>query len=355
MGGTRRVELSVVSRTGEEFESFGPYVASVSEASVVAFWARRRGGVTGVYRSGGNGAEVVVEVGGDDGELVSHPDINAAGAVCVYGRNAAGRGTLVMVEEGLASVIECGAGPLGPTMNELGHVALRGAWEGGLACVEVWDGSGMRVVGRVGAELDGRECEGFAGLPVINGAGAVMVRAMLAGGEHGVYVVDRGGRVTSVAGSWEGFEELGGFASMNDRGEVGFAGRRSGRGWGGYVRGAEGTLRELDLASVLGGGRQGGRNDDGPCVRSVLVYEGRGVVVCATPAGGTLGVYMSRGEMEDGGGWDRVLGVGSELEGSVVKEFALNPVSVNGAGEAAIRVMLEDGQGLIVRAGQAVR
>ena len=45
----------------------------------------------------------------------------------------------------------------------------------------------------------------------------------------------------------------------------------------------------------------------------------------------------------------RLVGVGDDFEGSTVVEFALNPVSINGAGQFAARLKLSDGRQFIVR------
>ena len=47
---------------------------------------------------------------------------------------------------------------------------------------------------------------------------------------------------------------------------------------------------------------------------------------------------------------DRIFAIGDQLLDSTVTGFALNPVSINDAGQLAIRIALESGRQLIVRA-----
>jgi len=69
------------------------------------------------------------------------------------------------------------------------------------------------------------------------------------------------------------------------------------------------------------------------------------VVFIATPRGGTLGLFAGPDPVAD-----RILALGDPLFGSTVTEFASNPVSVNAAGQVAVRVRLTEGRQLILRA-----
>jgi hypothetical protein len=65
----------------------------------------------------------------------------------------------------------------------------------------------------------------------------------------------------------------------------------------------------------------------------------------ATPGSGQLGVYAGPDPAAHG-----IVSIGQPLFGSTVTDFALNPVSLNDAGQVAIRVKLADGRQFILRA-----
>jgi len=69
------------------------------------------------------------------------------------------------------------------------------------------------------------------------------------------------------------------------------------------------------------------------------------VVHIATPRGGSLGLFAGPDPEAD-----RILALGDPLLGSTVAELASNPVSVNAAGQVAVRARLTDGRQLILRA-----
>jgi hypothetical protein len=79
--------------------------------------------------------------------------------------------------------------------------------------------------------------------------------------------------------------------------------------------------------------------------RGALVNRTGLVAFSATARGGRLGVYAGADPVAD-----RIIALGDPLFGSAVTEFALNPVSVNEAGQLAIRVRLADGRQTILRA-----
>src|SRR5690606_11011916 len=76
--------------------------------------------------------------------------------------------------------------------------------------------------------------------------------------------------------------------------------------------------------------------------------DGGRVIFYATPRGGRLGIYAGPEPAAD-----RVLAVGEPLLGSAVTGFALNPVSINGAGQLAVRVQPADGPQAVLRADPA--
>lgn len=180
-------------------------------------------------------------------------------------------------------------GPLGPTMNNRGDVAWRSD-----------DGVHLNQTTLARGHIEG--------LPVVNDAGSVAFRTTLPDGRHAIYLDDR---LVAAAPA------LGRFPSLNHRGVVGFVSPQGVHRW------RDGTVDTLH---------------EGWDYRGALVDDEGRVVFYATPPGATLGIY-ARGE--------RVLGDG--FDGTTILEFALNPVSINAAGELVVRVRLADGRQLILR------
>jgi hypothetical protein len=309
---SRRDDLTVIATTGERFGDFAPYVASVNNAGTVAFQAALREGGTGVFI--GDGGQVESVAGVDGLTVSSHPDLNNEGATSFYTDD----GVVLVREDRLETIADTSArftsiGPLGPTMNEAGAVAFRADLAGGV--------SGIFAGNSTVADTSGAFAE-FHGLPVINESGTVVFRADRTDGVQGIYAA-RDGEVEPVVETGESFESLAAFPSANDDGTVAFAA-------------GAGIFTVTD-------GRVGRIDEDGmfEWCRGALIDNHGGVVVIATPPGGTLGLYTGK---------QRILGVGDALFGSTVEEFVSNPVSVNDRGQLAIRVKLADGKQLIILA-----
>lgn len=295
----------------------------------MAFQAALRGGGSGVYAGGGPAIATVAEsASGRFSEVCSHPDINRDGSACFYATTASGACALFLVRGGEVIEVAAPAGPLGPTMNEAGTVAFRAdAGEGGGG---IFIASGAGAVATI-ARATGR-FSGFHGLPVINRAGTVAFRADLGSGGEGIYVAD-GERVTAVIETGGDFSGLGAFPVINDAGTVAFCATRRAGGSGVF------TSRGGRIETVPDTGGPFGS------FRGVLLDNSGRTVFYATPRGGTLGVFFGPDPNAD-----CLLSVGSPLSGSTVEEFALNPVSINGAGQLAIRVALADRREFILRA-----
>lgn len=322
------------------FVDFAPYVASISDAGVVAFQATLADGHSGVFTSDGHSVSDVAVTSSAACPVrlfASHPDINRAGEISVYGALKDGGEALVLVSRD-GRIVAAGAragfsgiGPLGPTMNEAGDVAVRAALADGRASVGLWRGGRFHAVAEVGERF-----AGFEGLPVVNHDGHVVFRAALPGGGQGIFVHGQG-PCTTLATTEDGFEEIARFPTMNDLGVVAFVARRRAGVWGVFTAGAGA------LACVVGA-------DAGfESFRGVLANNAGPVAFYGTPVGGQLGIYAGEDPARH-----RVLGLGDLLWGARVVDFALNPVSVNAAGQLAIRVALDDGRQFILRADPAV-
>jgi hypothetical protein len=79
--------------------------------------------------------------------------------------------------------------------------------------------------------------------------------------------------------------------------------------------------------------------------RGALISGTGAVVYIATPRGESLGLFAGSDPNRD-----RILALGDALLDSSVADFAANPVSVNAAGQIAVRTTLADGRQLILRA-----
>jgi hypothetical protein len=76
--------------------------------------------------------------------------------------------------------------------------------------------------------------------------------------------------------------------------------------------------------------------------RGALLDGSGKIVVFATPEGGTLGIYRQHDA-------DPLLHVSQCVGATTIEEFALNSVSINRAGQLAVRVLLENGRQLVAR------
>lgn len=315
-----RLALTTIARTGDRFVDFRPYVASVDDRGLVAFQAALAGGGSGVFA--GSGGEVAELARGD---VVSHPDIGDRGEVCFY----AGGGALVLAGGGaLRTLAETGdrfaaIGPLGPSMNAGGAVAFRATTTGGGEGLYVAAAGEIATVAETGGAL-----AGFEGIPVITGDGAVLFHARRAGGGHGIYRWRHGQRET-IAETGDRFTELGRFPAANDRGAVVFAAVLAAGGGGIFAAGGGEPAALVDTGAGFSS------------FRGAAVDDAGRVIFYATPEGGSLGIYSGPDPVAD-----RIIGLGDDR----VVDLALNPVSINGAGQLAIRVALEGGAQQIVRA-----
>ncbi|MFO1337086.1 MAG: choice-of-anchor tandem repeat NxxGxxAF-containing protein [Burkholderiaceae bacterium] len=331
-----RYTLTPIATNEGRFVDFAPYVPAINDDGVVAFQATLADGHSGVFTSDGQRiADVAVTTsGGCPARLFrSHPDINRAGTVTVYATLKNGDEAALLVHpDGRVAATGTpaplgGIGPLGPTMNERGEVALRATTLDGQACIGVWGGGPFRCVAAAGEHFGE-----FEGLPVINRQGQVAFRAALPGGRQGVFV-HRDGACTAVATTGDELEEIARFPIIDDHGGVAFVARRRDGAWGIFTAAP---------------GRPAGVVEAGAgfeSLRGVLVNRSGPVVFYGTPRGGQLGIYTGAGPLRH-----RALGLGDALFGGLVADFALNPVSVNEAGQWVVRVALDDGRQFILRA-----
>ncbi|HEY9102332.1 choice-of-anchor tandem repeat NxxGxxAF-containing protein [Chitinimonas sp.] len=330
--------LTIIAANDGRFVDFAPYVASITDQGVVAFQATLADGHSGVFTSDGAAiSDVAVTTAADSPvqRFASHPDINKAGVLSVYGELQGGEEALLLYAGGemtATGVQESfkGIGPLGPTMNEAGAVAFRGTLQAGQASIQLRHAVGTTTIAAVDEVY-----RGFDGLPVVNNAGQLAFRADLQDGRQGVFLHD-GGSCQPVALTGEDFAEIARFPIVNDLGTVAFVATHAANGPGIYAATA-GSLTCLtgDMAGF-------------ESFRGVLINHAGLVAFYGTPAGGQLGIYTGPDPIGH-----RLLGLGDTLFDGGITDLALNPVSVNEAGQLAIRIALADGRQFVLRADPA--
>jgi len=354
--------LSIIDETRQGDGTFAPFVPAMSESGTVAYVHRREDGHSEIRikdpaRRDGS---CVLEAP-DEYEFVSHPDLNAAGAVAVYARHESGTTRLLLCDRRGWHCTErareplSGLGPTGPSMNEEGAVAWRATEGEGRAHIGLWTDSGVRVVARD----DEDRFASFEGVPMVSGDGSVLFRAV---GKQGEAIIARAHpsrpALEVVAQTGDDWSDLSRFPSLSQSGLIAFgATRRSGEPELCFARCGE-LLTRVGLspffASIRGAALPG---------RGTLFFW-------ATPPGGALGIYRLAQASSDVPAeslrdrFSLVLGVGEPLvpmasggrsqgaspgEGSTVREFALNPVSVNERGAMAVRLATTDGREFIGR------
>ena len=326
------ISWTVIASTDERFSDFAPYVASVNDFGTVAFQAALRGGGTGVFT--GSGGEIAEAAGPAlVAGVASHPDVNGAGAVSFYGELPGGGRGVFLVQNGRLQTIAdsrggfAGIGPLGPTMNEAGAVAFRADRTDRVSGIFIGDSAGVATI----ADTNG-DWSGFHGLPVINAGGTVVFRADRKDGVQGIYAA-RAGSVQVLVETGDLFETLARFPSVDDRGTLAFAATLRAGGAGIFTVDEGRVTRLIDT--------EGGFET----CRGALITSAGAVVFIATPRGESPGLFAGPDPEAD-----RILALGDQLLGSTVADLAANPVSVNAAGQLAVRASLTDGRQLILRA-----
>lgn len=350
----QRFVLTVIAETGARFRDFAPYVASINDHGVVAFQAGLRDGHTGVFTGDGGAVAAIADTtDGGFARFYSHPDIDRDGALSVYAESTAGHQGVFVGRAGRVRAAAdtagafAGIGPLGPTMNDRGSVAFRADGRSGAHGVFTVTGDVIETIADTG------RFDAFHGLPVIDAEGGVVFRADVAGGGQGIYRADRradyrangsGGAAAAAAGAGGQtlrtivetgglFGGLGAFSCVNDAGTVVFSATRKQGGAGIYA------VTGDTITPVVEAG------DTFESFRGALIDNAGAVLFYATPRGGQLGIYAAREAAAE-----RLLAIGDPLFGSTVTDFALNPVSMNQAGQIAIRIGLASARQLIVRA-----
>jgi hypothetical protein len=337
--------LSPIAETGPRFRTFAPYVPALGADGTVVFQAEltqaRPGARSSVFAAAPGAAAVTECIAAGDLEVVSHPAV-AGDRCCFYAQTPRAERVVVLATAGEPRIIAGGAGPLGPTMNRAGVCAFRVLSPDGEAiCRAGPDADGYERLAAAGQELDSADgrvrIRAFQGLPVINESGCVSCCADLDPAGR-VIVLWRPSGPSIVAQTGGRFTWLGPFPMLDDADRIAFAATEQSAD--GHTRSGIYLAHRGSIDCLVGS------PPDGPfeSFRGSLI-DGHGrIIYFATPRGGTLGIYTGPHPTTD-----RLLGIGDAFLGSTITEFALNPVSINRAGDIAVRVGLEDGRGVIVR------
>jgi hypothetical protein len=328
--GAKAFACQVIAQTGGELADFGPYVAAINDLGTVAFRAQTAGGGSSLF-VGEAGPVQSIEV--PAGELIGHPDLDNSGGFTFITTNPAtgpamwmrSRDGSLVRAQGVEPIAEIG--PRGPVMNDSDCSVFCARLITGEECVMKASGGRLEVLARAGERF-----RAFPGLPVVNREGAVAFAALLAAG-GATLLLSRSGTLTTVADTENEFRELSAFPALNDAGQTAFTGRLK-SGPAGAFRREDGRLHVLS---------DGGIPFEN--FRSVLQFGTGGLILCATPRGGQLGVYRGAGPDAR-----RLIGLGDPFQDSTVADFALNAVSVNSTGQIALRLRLANGRQIILRA-----
>lgn len=322
--------LTLIAETSSRFLDFAPYVPAMADGGSVLFQAALPGGHSGIFFGSGGPVSSIAESRADPNspfaQARSHPATDHRGSVCFYAETRPGANSLMLVKNGAPQAIADRVGPLGPTMNGAGLIAFRATVQNATSAIFVAEGGRVSPIAHAGPRFTA-----FHGLPVISSAGVVTFRADLASGRKGIFAADAAG-VRTIAETGDLFADLGMFPSPNDSGAVAFtATLRDGRS--GVFLAAPGRPAEpVHIGAPF------------ESFRGVLLTNSNATVFFATPQGGALGIFAGPDPARD-----FLLGVGTPLLGSTIAEFALNPVSINPAGQLALRITLSDQRQLIAR------
>ena len=320
--------LMLIADTSGPLSDFGPYVPSINDHGMVAFQATRHDGSTGVFCGNGGELSLLRQLA----TYRSHPDINNRGSLCVYADLPDGKPIVLLASAGMPPAIIShetlsSIGPLGPTMNDAGAVAFRASSSAGHPGIYVADSSLCAVIAESGERFSG-----FEGLPVIIEDHTVFFRADHVDGGQGIHARRRGGELSCVVVTGNRFAQLGRFPSANASGSVVFpAAQRDGPS--GIFKAVGGSVEAvIDTRAGF------------ESFRGALIDDAGRIVFYATPPGGTLGVYALDGAIPR-----RLIGMGDEFHDCPLSELVLNPVSINNAGQIALRLALADRRQFIVR------
>lgn len=320
--------LIPIAQSGDRFTSFAPYVPSINNRGIIAFQATTSNGGSGIFTSDGSSISTIVDSFTSPlREICSHPDIADDLSCCFYATLKSGiRGVFLIQNQQLHTIADS-FGPLGPTMNNASAITFRAHAAADAEGIFTFLSGRKIEIARTGSAI-----KSFQGLPVIQDQGLVVFRADLPDSGHEIFVSD-GSHSSSIARTGAEFASLANFPIINNAGTVAFCATLSSGASGVFI--ASGKTTTMHICS----------SHQFASFRGVLINNSNDIIYYATPIGGSLGVFTGLDPVRD-----LLLAIGSPLFGSTVTDFALNPVSINDAGQLAIRVQLADDRQFILRA-----
>ena len=310
-----------------KFMTFGPYVPAISDNGRVAFQTTIQSGKQGIYvwipKS-----QTCYQLSQEEiqGQAISHPDLTED-KVCFYAKQKR-HSYLCQIPQGTPkkSINETWSiGPLGPTINALGHIAFRAYNSFGNPLIAMTQHDDIKVIAQVDEFF-----HGFQGLPVINRHSQVVFRADLQDGTQGIFLYDQG-HLKECVRTGNIFTQLGRFPDLNDQGNVLFSGvKKSGKS-GLY------KSDDLNITTIVESAHFH--------VRGGLINNHDQYLIFGQTPGEPLGLYTGSNLSQS-----NVLTIGDSFENSFIAEFALNSVSFNSQGKYVLRIALEDSRELIAMA-----
>ncbi len=320
--------ITPIAWTDGHLVDFAPYVPAIDDMGSVVFQASFADGSHAILFDRAGVLETVASTGTRFSRFISHPAIDESGTVCWFAEGSGPKTALLSSSRGaLASVQSEGEilgaiGPLGPTASE-GRIAFRADRADGRPAVFLHDRGSLIAI----AAAEG-EVAGFQGPPVV-AAGGVLFRVDLVGGGSAIDLWHQA-KIERVAETGPRWVDLGRFPILTPGGTVAFVATCR-DGSVGLFSGKPGAIEAWPF--------EGSKFES---LRGTLITDGGHVCIYATPPNGSLGIYFGDADQP-------VLEIGRPFEGSVVAEFALNPVSINRHGQVAVRISLDDWRQTIVR------
>jgi hypothetical protein len=321
----------------DNFDPFDLGCPAINDAGVVAFRARRDGGVTGVFRGRGGALAVIALSSRNNFNFIGfHPSINNTGAVSFAANRsegeliARGRGgpltpiartepgifeffgfdtsvndsgvvafkaELDNFDEGLffgagagtttvylASTSQFQGNSVGPAINNRGHIAFQEDLDAGGSGVFLWNGASFITIA-----TDGGPIGSFSAPPSLNDNGAVAFDAFLDNGD-GAILRGNGGALTTIAstaGPFSSFNFNG--PAINNAGRVAFAATLDAGGDGIFITPNPSSNPVIQTGDALAGSTvtslvfcREGLSSTGQVAFQAQLSDGRAVIARAT-------------------------------------------------------------------------
>lgn len=315
----------IVSYSNQYFDSFYPYVASISNNSVISFQASLKENKSGIFISEKNNINCLVQSDKCFNNFFSHPDINENKLVTFYAeKNDKTQGVFCFENYDIYTVFEIKfdsnnyIGPLGPTINEKGIVAFRATVDN-IASIFIGEKNKSELIASTKNIFNN-----FHGIPVINDFNQVIFRTTLKNGLDAIYLY-QDSKLTCIVDTSNDFISIGYFPSINNLGQIIFSGELK-NGEKSIFLYQDKTIKKIISDEIFESFRGGIINNKG----DIIFY--------ATIIGKKLGIFVYKNdEVKEIATFEEKM-----LDFKVV-DLALNAVSLNDKGEVVLRIKDEKG------------